>query len=44
MRTFDFGVDRAMADIHRGLESSKLGLRGIRSSLRNMPQMEDWTP
>ena len=39
VRTFDFGVDRAMADIHRGLESSKLGLRGIRSSLRNMPQM-----
>ena len=34
VRTFDFGVDRAMADIHRGLESSKLGLRGIRSSLR----------
>ena len=39
VRTFDFGVDRAMADIHRGLESSKLGLRGIRSSLRNLPQM-----
>ena len=39
VRTFDFGVDRAMADVHRGLESSKLGLRGIRSSLRNLPQM-----
>ena len=38
VRTFDFGVDRAMADIHRGLESSKLGLRGIRSSLRQTHQ------
>ena len=40
VRTFDFGVDRAMADIHRGLESSKLGLRGIRSSLRRPHQFE----
>ena len=40
VRTFDFGVDRAMADIHRGLESSKLGLRGIRSSLRRPHQVE----
>ena len=40
VRTFDFGVDRAMADIHRGLESSKLGLRGIRSSLRQTHQFE----
>ena len=40
VRTFDFGVDRAMADIHRGLESSKLGLRGIRSSLRQPHQFE----
>ena len=40
VRTFDFGVDRAMADIHRGLESSKLGLRGIRNSLRQPRQFE----
>ena len=40
VRTFDFGVDRAMADIHRGLESSKLGLRGIRSSLRQTHQLK----
>ena len=40
VRTFDFGVDRAMADVHRGLESSKLGLRGIRSSLRQTHQFE----
>mgnify|MGYP002515851429 CR=1 FL=1 len=40
VRTFDFGVDRAMADVHKGLESSKLGLRGIRSSLRSTQQFE----
>lgn len=40
VRTFDFGVDRAMADVHKGPESSKLGLRGIRSSLRSTHQFE----
>ena len=39
VRTFDFGADRTMADAYQGVQSSKLGLRGIRSSLRNMPQM-----
>ena len=39
VRTFDFGADRTMADAYQGLQSSKLGLRGIRSSLRNLPQM-----
>ena len=39
MRTFDFGADRTMADAYQGVQSSKLGLRGIRSSLRNLPQM-----
>ena len=28
-----------MADAYQGVQSSKLGLRGIRSSLRNLPQM-----
>ena len=33
VRTFDFGADRTVADAFQGLQSSKLGLRGIRSSL-----------
>ena len=33
VRTFDFGADRTMADAYQGLQSSKLGLRGIRNSL-----------
>ena len=40
VRTFDFGADRTMADAHQGPESSKLGLRGIRSSLRRPHQFE----
>ena len=40
VRTFDFGADRTMADAYQGLQSSKLGLRGIRSSLRNPLQFE----
>ena len=40
VRTFDFGADRTVADAHRGPESSKLGLRGIRSSLRRPHQFE----
>ena len=39
VRTFDFGSDRTISDAYQGLQSSKLGLRGIRSSLRNLPQM-----
>ena len=39
VRTFDFGADRTMADAYQGVQSSKLGLRGIRSSLRDLPQM-----
>ena len=33
-RTFDFGSDRTISDAYQGLQSSKLGLRGIRNSLR----------
>ena len=40
VRTFDFGADRTVADAHQGPESSKLGLRGIRSSLRRPHQFE----
>ena len=40
VRTFDFGADRTMADAHQGPESSKLGLRGIRNSLRRPHQFE----
>ncbi len=40
VRTFDFGADRTMADAFRGLQSSKLGLRGIRSSLLRPQQFE----
>ncbi len=40
VRTFDFGADRAMADAYQGLQSSKLGLRGIRNSLRQPRQFE----
>ena len=40
VRTFDFGADRTMADVHKGPESTKLGLRGIRSSLRSPHQFE----
>ena len=39
VRTFDFGAVRTMADAYQCVQSSKLGLRGIRSSLRNLPQM-----
>ena len=35
VRTFDFGADRTMADAYQGLQSSKLGLRGIRFCLRH---------
>ena len=34
VRTFDFGSDRTVADANQGPQSSKLGLRGIRNSLR----------
>ena len=40
VRTFDFGADRTMADAYQGVQSSKLGLRGIRSSLRRPHQFE----
>lgn len=40
VRTFDFGSDRTMADAYQGLQSSKLGLRGIRTSLREPSQFE----
>lgn len=40
VRTFDFGSDRTMADAYQGLQSSNLGLRGIRDSLRNPHQFE----
>ena len=40
VRTFDFGADRTVADAHQGPQSSKLGLRGIRSSLRRPHQFE----
>ena len=40
VRTFDFGSDRTMADAYQGVVSSKLGLRGIRTSLRQPRQFE----
>ena len=40
VRTFDFGADRTMADAYQGVQSSKLGLRGIRNSLRQPRQFE----
>ena len=40
VRTFDFGADRTMADAYQGVQSSKLGLRGIRNSLRQPHQFE----
>ena len=40
VRTFDFGADRTMADAYQGPQSSKLGLRGIRNSLRQPRQFE----
>ena len=40
VRTFDFGADRTMADAYQGVASSKLGLRGIRNSLRQPRQFE----
>ena len=40
VRTFDFGADRTVADAFKGLQSSKLGLRGIRSSLLRPHQFE----
>ena len=40
VRTFDFGADRTMADAYQGVQSSKLGLRGIRNSLRQPLQFE----
>ena len=40
VRTFDFGADRTMADAYQGLQSSKLGLRGIRNSLRQPQQFQ----
>ena len=40
IRTFDFGAERTVADVFQGLQSSKLGLRGIRSSLLRPQQFE----
>ncbi len=40
VRTFDFGADRTMADAYQGVQSSKLGLRGIRNSLRQPQQFQ----
>ena len=40
VRTFDLGADRTMADAYQGVQSSKLGLRGIRNSLRQPRQFE----
>ena len=40
VRTFDFGSDRTISDAYQGLQSSKLGLRGIRNSLRRPHQFE----
>ena len=40
VRTFDFGADRALADVYQGPQSSQLGLRGIRNSLRQPRQFE----
>ncbi|MGN0706837.1 MAG: phosphoenolpyruvate--protein phosphotransferase [Faecalibacterium sp.] len=40
VRTFDFGSDRTLADLNQGPQSSNLGLRGIRNSLRQPRQFE----
>ena len=40
VRTFDFGSDRTVADANQGPQSSKLGLRGIRNSLRQPQQFQ----
>ena len=40
VRTFDFGSDRTISDAYQGLQSSKLGLRGIRNSLRQPQQFQ----
>ena len=40
VRTFDFGSDRTISDAYQGPQSSKLGLRGIRNSLRQPRQFE----
>lgn len=40
VRTFDMGADRTVADVYQGAQSSNLGLRGIRTSLREPNQFE----
>jgi len=40
VRTFDFGSDRTVAALYQGTQSSNLGLRGIRTSLREPIQFE----
>lgn len=40
VRTFDFGVDKTMENAYGGVQSSQLGLRGIRDSLRQPRQFE----
>ncbi len=40
VRTFDFGSDRTLATLYQGDQSAHLGLRGIRSSLRQPRQFE----
>lgn len=40
VRTFDFGVDKTVESFQQGLQTSQLGLRGIRYSLRQPRQFE----
>lgn len=40
VRTFDFGADKAVESAYGGTQSSQLGLRGIRHSLRHPREFE----
>ena len=41
VRTFDFGSDRTLSNVYRGDQSAHLGMRGIRSSLRQPRRFEN---
>ena len=41
VRTFDFGSDRTLSNVYKGDQSAHLGMRGIRSSLRNPRRFEN---
>ena len=41
VRTFDFGSDRTLSNVYKGDQSAHLGMRGIRSSLRQPRRFEN---